>query len=158
MHTDVSILNDIEFKSRICKVLGSHPVAAYFRSTFSVKRSETLPEYTLHLPYCLWKLLKIIYILASSCILYFIRTRKWRKLHNEELHNLCSSPNRMIKSRRMRWAGHVARIRETKNACMILVGKPERKRPLGRPRHRWVDNIKIYLRDTSHNIYSHLYT
>jgi hypothetical protein len=70
-------------------------------------------------------------------------------LHNEELHNLYSSPNiiRMIKSRRMRWAGHVARMGETRNACRILVGKPEGKRPLGRPRRRWVDNIKIDLRE-----------
>jgi hypothetical protein len=69
----------------------------------------------------------------------------WRKLHNEELHNLYSSPNiiRMIKSRRMRWAGHVERMGETRNAYRILVGKPEGKRPLGRPRRRWVDNIKM---------------
>jgi hypothetical protein len=75
-------------------------------------------------------------------------TGDWRKVHNEELHNLYSSPdiNRMIKSRRVRWAGHVARIGE-KNAYRILVGKPEGKRPLGRPRRRWVDNIKIYLRE-----------
>jgi hypothetical protein len=70
-----------------------------------------------------------------------------RKLHNEELHNLYSSPNRMIKSRRMRWAGHVARIGEKRNAYRILVGKPEGKKPLGRPRRRWVDSIKIDLRE-----------
>jgi hypothetical protein len=72
-----------------------------------------------------------------------------RKLHTEELHNLYSSPNiiRMMKSRRMRWAGHVARMGEERNAYWILVGKPERKRPLGRPRRRWVDNIKIHLRE-----------
>jgi hypothetical protein len=70
----------------------------------------------------------------------------WRKLHNEELHKLCSSPNRMIKSRRMRWAGYVARMGEERNAYRILVRKPEEKRPLGRPRRRWVDNIKINLR------------
>jgi hypothetical protein len=72
-------------------------------------------------------------------------TGRWRKLHNEELHNLYFSPSiiRMIKSRRMRWAGHVARMGETRNAYRILVGKPEGKRPLGRPRHRWVDNIKM---------------
>jgi hypothetical protein len=75
-------------------------------------------------------------------------TRDWRKLHNEGLHNLYSSPNiiRMIKSRRMTWAGHVARMREKRNAYRILVGKPEGKRPLGRPRRRWVDNIKRDLR------------
>jgi hypothetical protein len=69
------------------------------------------------------------------------------KLHNEELHNLCSSPNiiRMIKTRRMRWAGHVARMGETRNAYRILVGKPEEKRPLGRRRRRWVDSIKMNL-------------
>jgi hypothetical protein len=74
-------------------------------------------------------------------------TGDWRKLHNEELHNLYSSPNRMIKSRRMRWAGHVARMGEKKNAYRILVGKPEGKRQLGRPRRRWVCNIKIDLRE-----------
>jgi hypothetical protein len=54
---------------------------------------------------------------------------------------------RMIKSRRMRWAGHVARLGEKRNAYRLLVGKPEKKRPLGRPRRRWVDNIKIDLRE-----------
>jgi hypothetical protein len=73
----------------------------------------------------------------------------WRKLHNEELHILCSSPGiiRIIKSRRMRWAGHVARMGKKRNAYRILVGKPEGKRPLGRPRRRWVDNIKMNLRE-----------
>jgi hypothetical protein len=76
-------------------------------------------------------------------------TGDWRKLHNEELYNLYSSSNiiRMIKSRRMRWAGHMARMGETRNAYRILVGNPEGKRPLGRLRHRWVDNIKIDLRE-----------
>jgi hypothetical protein len=75
-------------------------------------------------------------------------TGDWRKLRNEELHNLYSSPSiiRVVKSRRMRWAWHVARIGEKRNAYRILVGKPEGKRLLGRPRHKWVDNIKIYLR------------
>jgi hypothetical protein len=70
-------------------------------------------------------------------------TGGWRKLHNEELHNLYSSPSiiRMIKSRRMRWAGHVALMEERRNAYMILAGKPEGKRPLGRPRHRWEEGI-----------------
>jgi hypothetical protein len=76
--------------------------------------------------------------------------RGWRKLYNEELHDLYSSPNtiRMNKSRRMRWTGHVARMGEKRNAYRILVGKPEEKRPLGRPRHRWVDNIKMDRRET----------
>jgi hypothetical protein len=66
-----------------------------------------------------------------------------RKLHNEELHNFYCLPSiiRIIKSRRMRWAGHVARMGEKRNAYRILVGKPEGKRPLGRPRRRWEDNI-----------------
>jgi hypothetical protein len=70
-------------------------------------------------------------------------------LHYEELHNLYSSPSitRMIKSRRMKWAGNVARMWEKRNACRIQVGKPEGKRPLGIPRRTWVDNIKIDLRE-----------
>jgi hypothetical protein len=76
-------------------------------------------------------------------------TGGWRKLHNEELHNLnfLLSIIRMTKSRRMRWAGHVAWIGAKQNAHRILVGKPKGNRPLGRPRHRWVDNIKMDLRD-----------
>jgi hypothetical protein len=75
-------------------------------------------------------------------------TGGWRKLHYEELHNLYSSPSiiRIIKSKRMRWAGHVARMGEKRNAYRILVGKPEGKRPLGRPRRRWMHNIKMDLR------------
>jgi hypothetical protein len=76
-------------------------------------------------------------------------TGGWRKLYNEELHNLYPFPSiiRMIKSRRMRWATHVARMGAHRNAYRILVGKPEGKRPLGRQKHRWVDNIKINLRE-----------
>jgi hypothetical protein len=72
-------------------------------------------------------------------------TRGWIKLHNEELHNMYSSPSiiTIIKSRRIKWVGHVARMGEKRNACRILVGKPEGKRPLGRPIRRWVDNIKM---------------
>jgi hypothetical protein len=70
-------------------------------------------------------------------------------LHNDELHDHYSSPNivRVIKSRRMRWAGHVARMGEGINAYRVLVGRPEGKRPLGRPRRRWEDNIKMDLRE-----------
>jgi hypothetical protein len=76
-------------------------------------------------------------------------TGEWRRLHNEELIDLYSSPNivRVIKSRRMRWAGHVARIGERRGAYRVLVGKPEGRRPLGRPRRRWEDNIKTDLRE-----------
>ena len=74
-------------------------------------------------------------------------TGEWRILHNEELNDLYCSPNivRVIKSRRMRWAGHVARVGEERGVYMVLVGKPEGKRPLGRPRRRWVDNIRMDL-------------
>ena len=76
-------------------------------------------------------------------------TREWRKLHNEELNDLYSLPNivRVIKSRRMRWAGHVARMGESRGVCRVLVGKPEGKRPLGSPRRRWEDNIKMDLQE-----------
>jgi len=74
---------------------------------------------------------------------------EWRRLHNEELNGLYSSPNIVwvIKSRRMGWAGHVARMGEERGVCRVLVGKPEGKRPLGRPRHRWVDNIGMDLQE-----------
>ena len=80
-------------------------------------------------------------------------TGEWRKLHNTELHALYSSPNiiRDIKSRRLRWAGHVARMGETRNAYRVLVGRPEGKRPLGRPRRRWEDNIKMDLREVGYD-------
>jgi hypothetical protein len=74
---------------------------------------------------------------------------EWKKLHKEELNNLYSSPSifRVIKTRRMSWAGHVARMREKKGLYMVLVGKPEGKRPLRRPRLRWVDNFKMDLQE-----------
>jgi len=76
-------------------------------------------------------------------------TREWRKLHNEELNDLYSSPScvRVIKSRRMRWVGHVARMGERRGVNRVLVGKPEGKRPLGRHRRRWEDNIKMDLQE-----------
>jgi hypothetical protein len=77
-------------------------------------------------------------------------TGEWTKLHNEELHNLYSSPDiiRQIKSRRMRWAGHVGRMgEERKKVYKVLVGKPEGKRPLGRPRRRWEDGVRMDRRE-----------
>jgi hypothetical protein len=73
----------------------------------------------------------------------------WRKLRNDELHSLYSSQNivRVIKSRRMRWAGHAARIGVGRGVYRVFVGRPGGKRPLGRPRHRWEDNIKMDLRE-----------
>jgi len=70
-------------------------------------------------------------------------TGEWRRLNNEELNDLYTSPNivRVIKSRKMRWAGHVARMGEERWVYRVLVGKPKGRRPLGRPRGRWVDNI-----------------
>jgi len=76
-------------------------------------------------------------------------TGKWRRLHNEELNVLYSSLNivRVIKSRRMRWAGHVARVGEERGVYRVLVEKPEGRRPLGRPRRRWADNIRMDLQE-----------
>jgi hypothetical protein len=77
------------------------------------------------------------------------KDRSWRKLHNDELQSLYSSLNivRVIKSRRMRWAGHVARMEEGRGVYRVLVGRPEGKRPLGRPRRRLEDNIKMDFRE-----------
>ena len=74
-------------------------------------------------------------------------TGEWRKLHNEELNDLYSLPNfvRVAKSRRMRWEEHVVRMGEDRGVHRVLVGKPEKKRPLGRPRRGWEDNIKMDL-------------
>jgi hypothetical protein len=76
-------------------------------------------------------------------------TREWKKLHNEELHNLYLSPDiiRQVKSRRMRWAGHVARMGEERKVYKVLMGKPKGKRPPGRPRRRWEDGIRMDLRE-----------
>jgi hypothetical protein len=76
-------------------------------------------------------------------------TGDWKRLHNEELNDLYPSPNivRVIKSRRMRWAGHVAHMGEERGVYRVLVGKPGGKRPLGRPRRRWVDNIRMDLQE-----------
>jgi hypothetical protein len=87
-------------------------------------------------------LIHVILTLALCC-----EWLAWRKLHNEELHDLYSSPSiiRIIKARRMRWSGHVARMGEKTNACRLLVGKPEGRRPLGRSRRRRLDNIRMGL-------------
>jgi hypothetical protein len=76
-------------------------------------------------------------------------TGEWRKLYNEELHTLCSSPDiiRQVKSRRMRWAEHVARVGEERKAYEVSVGKPEGKRPLGKPRRKWEDGIRMDLKE-----------
>jgi len=73
---------------------------------------------------------------------------EWRRMHNDKINDLYSLPNivRVIKSRRMRWAGHVAHMGEERGLCRVLGGKPEGRRPLGRPRHRWVDNIRMMSR------------
>jgi len=76
-------------------------------------------------------------------------TGEWRRLHNEELNDLYCSPNtvRLIKSRRMRWAGHVASMGEERGVYRVLVRKPEGRRPLGRPRRRWLDDIRMDLQE-----------
>ena len=76
-------------------------------------------------------------------------TGEWRRLHNEELNDLYSSPNivRVVKSRRIKWAGHVVHMGEERGVYRVLVGKPEGRRPVGRPRRRWVDNIRMDLQE-----------
>jgi hypothetical protein len=88
----------------------------------------------------------ILFLLAVLYLLDRV-TGEWRRLHNKELYALYYSPNiiQVIKSRRLRWEGHVARMAERRGAYRDLVGKPEGRRPLGRPRHSWEDNIKIDL-------------
>jgi hypothetical protein len=83
-------------------------------------------------------------------------TGEWRKLRSGELHNLYSSPDiiRQIKSRRMKWAGHVARMGEGRNVCRVLVGKAEGKRPVESPRRRWEDGIKLDLREIGLGLWS----
>jgi hypothetical protein len=88
------------------------------------------------------RVLKIIFGLKGDEV-----TGEWRKIHNEELISLYCSPNivRVIKSIRMRWAGHVTRMEVRRGVYIILLGKPDGKRPLGRPRRRWKNNIMMYL-------------
>jgi hypothetical protein len=90
-----------------------------------------------------------VYKTVTSVDLNYISSIFKLKLHNEELNDLYSLPNlvRVIKSRRMRWAGHVAHMREGRVVYRVLVGKPEGKRPLGRPRRRWEDNIRMDLQE-----------
>ena len=78
---------------------------------------------------------------------------EWRKLHNEELHSLYRSPNiaRLIKSSKLRWVGHVDRMKESRSVFKMLTGKPTGKRPLGRPRRRWEDNIRMDLEEIGIN-------
>jgi hypothetical protein len=125
-------------KVRICKTI-ILPVVLYGCETWSLTVRE---EHKL-------RVLRRIYGRKRDRV-----TGGWRKLHNEELHNLYSSPSiiRIIKSRRMRWAGHVARMEEKRNVYKLLVGKPEGKRPLGRPRRRWIDNIRMDLLEIGLNV------
>jgi hypothetical protein len=82
---------------------------------------------------------------------------EWRKLHNEELHDLYSSPSIIrIMKMRMRWAGHVAQMGEKRNVYRLLVGKPEGRRPLGKPRHRWLDNIRMDLVEVGWGVWTGL--
>ena len=85
-------------------------------------------------------------------------TRVWRKLHNEELNDLYSSLNivRVIKSRRMKWGGHIVRIGERRGIYKVLLGKPEGKRPLRRPKHRWEDSIKMDLQEVGCGVWTGL--
>ncbi|KAJ4449139.1 hypothetical protein ANN_00534 [Periplaneta americana] len=95
----------------------------------------------------------VIFVAVNPLVQHCLRSLEWRKLHSAELHALYSSPDiiRNIKSRRLRWAGHVARMGESRNAYRVLVGRPEGKRPLGRPRRRWEDNIIMDLREVGYD-------
>jgi hypothetical protein len=123
-------------KIRICRTI-ILPVVLYVCETWSLTLRE---EHRLRV--FEHRVLRRIFRLKKDEV-----TGEWRKLHNEELGDLYSSPSliRIMKSRRMRWADHVARMGEKRNAYRLLVGKPEGKRPLGRPRRRWVDNISMDL-------------
>ena len=96
-------------------------------------------------------MLKIVYIVFSRIFgsKSYKVTRVWRKLHNEKLNGLYPSPNIVwvIKSRRMKWSEHVALMEERRGVYRVLVRKPEGNRPLGRPRRRWEDNIKMDLQE-----------
>ena len=85
---------------------------------------------------------------------------EWKKLHNQELHSLYHSPNivRVIKSRRLRWAVHVARMEERRSRFKILTGKPKGKKPLGRPRRRWEGNIRMDLKEIGINTRNWVYS
>ena len=89
-----------------------------------------------------------MYVLFKKSKIYIV-TGELRRLHEEELNDLYSSPNivRVIKSRTMRWSGHVARMGEERGVYRVLVGKPGGKSPLGRPRRRWVDNVRMDLQE-----------
>jgi hypothetical protein len=91
----------------------------------------------------------LLFLLIHNSETLYNTDGEWRKLHNEELHNLYSSPDiiRQAKSRRMRWAGHVARIGEEREVIRVLVGKSEGRRPLGRPRRRLDNGIGMDLRE-----------
>jgi len=97
----------------------------------------------------------MLYIIKNMVLRRIVGPRRdevmgeWRRLHNEELNDLYSSPSivQVIKSRRMRCAGHVACMGEEREVYRVLVGKLEGRRPLGRPRHRWVDNIRMDLQE-----------
>jgi len=116
-----------------------------FSNTLSFLSSRNISDQVSH-PYKTRGKVIVLYILIFNA---YILTGEWRRLHNEELNDLYSSPNivRVIKSRKMRWAGHVAHMGEERGVYMVLVGKPEGRRPLGRPRRTWVDNIKMDLQE-----------
>jgi hypothetical protein len=118
-HNKAYVLQELQHKIKTCRLIESLKVFEnrVLRGIFGPKRDEVMGE--------------------------------WRNLHNGELYNLYPSPDivRYIKSRRMRWAGHVARMGEGRNVCRVLVGKAEVKRLLERPRRRWQDGIKMGLRE-----------
>jgi hypothetical protein len=128
-------------------------------TSINVEKSERNLGHKSDIVVCFLQLLIAVPVRTVTDHVFFTQFRKAETtilvhvyiyvLHNEELHGLYSSPSivRVIKARRMRWAGHVEGMGEMRGAYNILVGRPEGRRPLGRPRHRWEDTIKIDLRE-----------
>jgi hypothetical protein len=129
--TDQNCIHE-EIKSRL------NSGNACYRSVQSLLSSRLLSR---NVKVKIYKTIILPFVLYG-CETWSLTLREWRKLHSEELHNLYSSLDiiMQVKSRRMRWAGHVARIGEERKVYKVLAGKPEGKRPLGRPRRRWDQN------------------
>ncbi|KAJ4427976.1 hypothetical protein ANN_23989 [Periplaneta americana] len=166
LHQLLVYADDVNMLEKIHKRLGKKHVEFYWKQS-AVKKSERIYK-TVILPVVLygcetWTLtlreehkLKVFENKVLRKIFWAKRdevTGEWRKLHNTELHALYSSPDiiRNIKSRSLRWAGYVSCMGESRNAYRMLVGRLRRKRPLGRPRSRWEDNIKMDLREVGYD-------
>ena len=135
-----------QFASSQNFLFASHEPSYVWKCVFTYEDHNITFKYYMfvYLPHCMFRPTNAAVIPRRDKI-----TGEWRRLHNEELNDLYSSPNivRGIKSRRMRWAGHVARMGEERGVYRVLVGKSEGRRPLGRRRRRWVGNIRMDLQE-----------